>query len=60
MYCPMKFNSSTLGAEGTPQRSGCQCEEERCSWFNTVLVVCSIRGLNDELWALKEGLNATA
>jgi len=33
MFCPMKFNSKTLDADGAFRTDQCHCEESDCAWW---------------------------
>ncbi len=43
MYCPLKFNSSTLNAYGNCYYlDACQCEEAFCMVWDPVFGTCSL------------------
>jgi len=42
MYCPKKFNSSTINPDGTIVMNSCYCETTKCEWWNRYYEKCSI------------------
>lgn len=41
-YCPNKFNSKTVDAEGSVRGNVCQCEREECALWDTGFQVCGL------------------
>jgi len=41
-YCPLKFNSKTIEADGVVGKLTCECEEEKCSWWLANAKCCGI------------------
>ncbi|MBT9158640.1 MAG: hypothetical protein DDT36_01658 [Firmicutes bacterium] len=42
MFCPYKFNPSTLDRDGSCKLDACQCEEERCALWEPTTASCSL------------------
>jgi len=40
MYCPLKFNSKTLDADGNIKNEACHCEGTDCAWWNERFRMC--------------------
>ncbi len=45
MVCPLKFNSSTLDADGAFLVTACQCEREDCQLWEAFTGTCSLQTL---------------
>jgi len=43
MLCPLKFNSTTTDKDGNILEDTCQCEKEKCAWWNNQNEVCGIK-----------------
>jgi len=61
MYCPFKFNSTTLDWEGAPRT--CECEKANCALWNTPTGTCAIatlaylRGVEEERAEMQDTIN---
>ncbi len=42
MFCPYKFNPSTLDRDGSCKLNACQCEEERCALWEPTTGSCAL------------------
>lgn len=41
-YCPLKFNSKTIEADGVVRKMTCECEEEKCGWWLANAKSCAV------------------
>lgn len=41
-YCPMKFNYITMDVGGGLKTDTCQCEYDKCAWWDINTSKCSI------------------
>ncbi|MBT9143817.1 MAG: hypothetical protein DDT32_02366 [Syntrophomonadaceae bacterium] len=41
MFCPYKFNTSTLDRDGSCKLNACQCEEEHCALWEPTTGSCA-------------------
>ena len=41
-YCPLKFNSKTIEADGVVKKLTCECEEGKCGWWLANTKCCAI------------------
>ena len=42
LCCPMKFSSKTLTDDGFVRKNTCECDEARCSWWNSQSNECAL------------------
>jgi len=52
MYCPRKFNSKTLDANGSVKVTTCQCEKEECAWWIRKVGLCAYTDIALSLTAM--------
>jgi len=56
MYCPMKFNSKTLDANGDLLNNVARCEEAECAWWIPATGSCAIVAISWHLNTVAENI----